>query len=305
MRQSLYPLLLLLGLAPSANAELFLLTPDSDGRRVVRLDPTSGEVLNANFIGPDAANLTLPRTTALSADRSRVLVVDQTGNRIQRYRFDGIYDGPFLAATARYANVRGTLRRPNGNLWMLSASGTVAEALVELNGQTGAEVGVVLPNRAGTMASVFDVLTDEAFIYVSASDRKLYRFELATGIFVDELLTIADSFFLQLGLASNGNLLLANLIGNQAGVLELNRATGAVLNRYTGGLSNIGSVYELPGGTLLVGVTIANNNPANGIYEINRSNALVSTKLTGAAARYFELHDTAPALNVAASGGDQ
>jgi hypothetical protein len=99
----------------------------------------------------------------------------------------------------------------------------------------------------------------------------------------------------QIALARNGNVLVANFSGSQAGILEFTPA-GSLVGIYTATtLSGYRGVFELPNLNLLVATS-------GGVFEISRDDQLVDTKISSVNARYIEQVDV-PSLRLEKTAG--
>jgi len=262
-----------------------LLIPDSTNDRVMAFDPATGDLINANFIPSDTTHLSTPRNAILNAAGDRVLVSDQIEDVVQAYTLNGGYAGVFAPAggvnTAILDNILGIALRPNGNLLVTVSGGTNAHAVAEFN-TAGAYLGDFIANGSGGLAGPFDIFArgTSDWLVSSFDSDQVKRYNFTTGAFITDLAAI-DNFPQQIALAGNGNVLVANFEGTQEGIVEFTPA-GALVGVYTAtGLSQYRGVHELPGGTLLVAT-------GGGVYEINRSDQLVDTKLAGVSAHYIE-----------------
>ncbi|MCB0250614.1 MAG: ExeM/NucH family extracellular endonuclease, partial [Anaerolineae bacterium] len=111
-------------LAAAARAQRMLLTtglllvPDSTNDRVMAFDPTTGNLVDADFIPADPDNLSTPKSAILSAGGNSILVSDQLEDVVQEYALDGSYMGIFAPAgglnNAILDNITGIDLRPNG-----------------------------------------------------------------------------------------------------------------------------------------------------------------------------------------------
>jgi hypothetical protein len=264
----------------------FLLIPESTNDRVMSFDPATGDLIDADFIPSDATNLSTPIHAILSAGMDSILVSDQIDDVVQEYALNGTYIRVFAPAggadTSILDNIRGISLRANGNLLVTVGGGANDDAVAEFD-TSGNYLGNFVANAAGGLDSPFDVLmTSETLVGGITSDA-IHRYDLS-GTYIADLAPV-DSFPEQLALAGNGNLLVANFSGTQAGVMEITSA-GTVVGIYTSSESGLRGVYELPNGNLLV-------TNGNGVHEIDKSGNLVATKISGVSARFIELIEDA------------
>jgi hypothetical protein len=262
-----------------------LLIPDSANNRVMAFDPLTGDLINANFIPSDTTHLSTPKNAILNAAGDRVLVSDQTEDLVLAYTLNGAYAGVFAPAggvnTAILDNILGIALRPNGNLLVTVIGGTNANAVAEFN-TAGTYLGNFVANGSGGLDGPFDILArgTSDWLVTGINSNDLRRYNFTTGAHLGALAAV-DQFPQQVALAGNGNVLVANFDGTQEGIVEFT-AGGALVGVYTAtGLSNYRGVHELPGGSLLVATD-------TGVYEINRADQLVDTKLVTVSAQYIE-----------------
>jgi len=76
---------------PEGGLPDFLLIPDSTNDRVMSFDPTTGDLVDADFIPADATNLSTPIHAILSSGGDSILVSDQIEDVVQEYALDGSY----------------------------------------------------------------------------------------------------------------------------------------------------------------------------------------------------------------------
>ncbi len=261
----------------------FLLIPDSTADRVMSFGPSTGNLIDPDFIRSDPTNLATPIHAILGHKKDSILVSDQINDVVQEYAIGGGYVGIFAPAgganTAILDNIRGIALRANGNLLVTVGGGTNQDTIAEFD-TSGNYLGNFVAAAAGGLDSPFDILlSTEALVGAITSDQ-IHRYELATGTYIADLAPI-NSFPEQLALAGNGNLLVANFTGTQAGVVEL-ATDGSVVGVYTSSQTGLRGVYELPNGNLLI-------TNSNGVHEIDKSGNLIATKLSGVNARFIEL----------------
>ncbi|MCA9869799.1 MAG: hypothetical protein KC487_05400, partial [Anaerolineae bacterium] len=230
-----------------------LLIPESSNDRVMAFDPTTGNLVDADFIPPDPANLSTPINAILSASGNTVLVSDQLDDVVQEYDLDGNYVGVFAPAgganTAILDNIRGIALRPNGNLLVTVGGGANADAVAEFD-TSGNYLGNFVANGAGGLDSPFDAYGRTADWLVTAIDSdNILSYDL-TGAFIAQFAAI-NTFPEQANEAGNSNVLVANFSGTEEGVVEYT-AAGALVGIYDPAtLGGYRGVYELGNGNLL------------------------------------------------------
>lgn len=276
-----------------------LLIPDWTNDRVMAFDPTTGDLVDANFIPTDSTNLTSPKSAILSASGDSILVADQLEDVVQEYDLNGNYLSVFAPAgganTAILDNILGMALRPNGHLLVTVTGGSNQDSVAEFD-MDGNYVGNFIANGAGGIDGPFDVYQRESdWLVSSITSDDINRFDLTTGAFIAELAPI-NAFPQQLAQASNSNILVGNFSGTQEGVVELTPA-GTVVDIYDPpGLSGYRGAYELPNGNILT-------TNGSGVYEIDRSGNLVDTKISGVSAQYIELVQPGPKIRLDKTAG--
>ncbi len=266
-----------------------LLIPESTNDRVMAFDPVTGNLIDADFIPADPDNLSTPIQAILSSDGNSILVSDQSDDVVQQYDLDGLYLGIFAPAggvdVAILDNVRGISLDPTGNLLVSVGDGANADAIAEFN-TSGNFLGNRVANGAGGLDSPFDVLVNGSELLIPGVDSDaLHRFDLS-GTFIADLAVI-DNFPEQVHVQTDGNILVANFVGAQEGVIELTSA-GAVVGVYNPvSLGGYRGAYALPNGNILT-------TNGDGVHEIDRAGFLVETKIGGVSARFIEFVQPGP-----------
>jgi hypothetical protein len=263
-----------------------LLIPDWSNDRVMAFDSTTGDLVDANFIPSDPTNLSSPKNAILGPTGDSILVSDQIEDVVQEYALDGSYIGVYAPAggpnTAIVDNMRGIHLDIFGNLLVTVASGANADAVATFD-LGGNYTGNLIANGSGGLDSPFDInwrmAAVEWMVPASTSDA-IHRYD-PVGNYVADLAPI-DNFPQQVTEIANGNVLVADFLGAQEGIVEL-QPDGTVVGIYdpptVGGYRG---VYELPNGNILT-------TNGDGVYEIDRNGNLVDTKITGMSAHFIEL----------------
>jgi hypothetical protein len=261
-----------------------LLIPDSTNKRIMTFDPTSGNLIDPNFIIMDDDATGTVIHAILSASGT-ILVSDQTQHVVHEYDLAGAYLGVFAPAggsdTAILQNIRGMALRPNGNLLVSVGTGTNANAIAEFD-TGGTYVGNFVDSGSGGLNSPFDVYERVGLDWLvsSINNNLIIRYELATGNPITNLATIT-SFPQQIRRIANGNVIVGNFSGTQQGIVELT-SEGELVGVHTApGLTGYRGVYELPGGTLLA-------STSSGVHEIDRAGNLIDTKYDDSSTRFIE-----------------
>lgn len=258
-----------------------LLMPESTGDRVMSFDPVTGDLINPDFI-PSSANLSTPIQAILSPSGNSILVSDQLVDGVQEFDLSGNYIGLYAPSSginpAEINNIRGICLKPNGHLLVSVGSGSTCvnqKTVVEYD-LDGNFVGVFIP-----AVDAFDVIyrpaTDDYLVADIENPDYIKRYDNA-GNFI-EIITSNVNFPEQLAMASNGNILAA-CFSTPQGVHEY-ESNGTLVGIYDVITGNRG-VYELPNQNILT-------TNGTGIYEIDRNNALISTKVSGIQGRFISL----------------
>jgi hypothetical protein len=269
-----------------------LLIPDSGGDRVMAFDPTTGDLVDADFIPTDSDHLVTPKNAILSAAGNTILVSEQVQDVVHEYDLDGNYIGIFAPAggpnPAILDNIIGLALRPNGNLLVTVTGGANDDSVAEFD-TSGNYLGNFVPNDAGGMDGPFDIYRRAAdWLVTNINSDEANRHDFNTGAFLDQFAPISD-FPQQIAEAANGNVLVGNFSGAQVGVIEFTSA-GLLVDVYAPVTGNRGA-YELPNGNILT-------TNASGVHEIDRDGNLVETKLSGVNAQYIELVLQTPAITL-------
>ncbi len=260
-----------------------LLIPESSNDRVMAFDPSTGDLIDPDFIPADPTNLSTPISAILGFDSNTILVSDQLDDVVQAYDLDGNYLGVFAPAGGRdpaiLDNIRGIAISSNNTLLVTVGGGANDDAIAEFDA-TGAYLGNFVANGAGGLNSPFDVYERTGdFLVGGITSDTMHRYD-NTGAPLADFAPI-NTFPEQIAEAANGNVLVANFSGSQQGVVEFD-GTGAVIGVYDpASLGGYRGVYELPNGNILT-------TNGGGVHEIDRNGALVETKIAGVSARFIE-----------------
>lgn len=258
-----------------------LLIPDSSPKRVMGFDPITGDLIDADFIPPHPQQLTTPIHMILCGEGTSLMLSDQSQNTVQRFSFDGQYEGVFAppggANTSIMQNIRGMFLRDDGHYLVTVAGGANAHCIAEFDSQ-GAYVGNFVANNAGGIAHPWSILfrqTENDYLISASGTNAIHRFDVNGNhleIFAGQL-----NFPQQLQQLPNGNILVATF-SNPSGVYELDSQGNQI--GYYNPVTGLRGVYELGNGNLLV-------TNSSGVYEINRQGVLVDTKIAGVNARHI------------------
>jgi len=258
-----------------------LLIPDSSGDRVMAFDPITGDLYDADFIPSDPTNLATPIAAALHPDGNSILVSDQVNDGVLQYDLDGNFMGFFAPAGGVnndiLDNVRGWSLKADGNILVTTASGTNTDAIAEFD-DSGNYISNFIANGAGGIDGPFCVLyreTQDDYLVTTSTSDGVYQFDNA-GTFITNLIPVIN-FGEQITETSSGNLLIAGF-STPSGCHEYT-SDGTFVGLYDV-QTGLRGAYELPNGNILV-------TNSSGVFEINRSNAIVSTKIEGVNARFI------------------
>lgn len=242
---------LVVGLLTSiAQAQTFLLVPDSGNDRIVKLDPVTGAILDPNFIVDSAFSTPIE---AIDSGRGTVLVSDQLLDTIREYDMaTGAFLRTLAGPTQGLDNIRGMGLR-NGELYVTVASGANAGRVLRLDVVTGNVLGTFADLTAvTTSASPWDVhfFGSDVLITDSTGD-DILRYDLSgnfLGTLVNGSNTGPINFPQQMLTLANGNLM-ASSFSPPTALYEFS-PTGTLLSTFANTTGNRG-LYELPSGLVL------------------------------------------------------
>ena len=287
-----------------------LLVAESTNRRVLALDPATGDVIDANFVPADAVNLQTPVSAMLSPDGTQVLVSDQIRDVIQGF---DVTSGAFVATFAPAGganlaiadNIRGWEYAADGNLLVSVGGGANNNAIARFS-PSGAPLTNFIAPGLGGIASPFDVfrlpvtsgpLLAGEYLISNSSNGGVNRFS-ASGVPVANFAT-AGTFAQQIAQADNGNVLVA-VFSPPAndGVFEFSPTGTQIARLDNPTLAGYRGVWELANGNILT-------TNGGGIHELDRTTgALVRTIVPAVSARYIEFVQgaAAPPADLALTG---
>ncbi|MFC1898577.1 carboxypeptidase regulatory-like domain-containing protein [Candidatus Cloacimonadota bacterium] len=262
-----------------------LLIPDSGSDRVMAFDPVTGDLYDADFIPLDDVNLSTPIEAALHPDGNSILVSDQLEDGLLQYDLEGNFLGWFAPAggvnNAILDNVRGWGLKADGNILVTTASGSNSDAIVEFDA-AGNHIGnFIAPNAAimdGPFCVVYRDVQDDYLVTASTSDN-VHQYD-NTGAYIGDLVT-GLNFLEQVSITPSGNLLIA-AFSAPSGCYEYT-SDGTYVGYYDL-FTGLRGVHELGNGNILV-------TNGTGVYEIDRNNTLISTKIDGVNARFIHFAD--------------
>ena len=259
-----------------------LLIPDVLNDRVMAFDPTTGDLVDPNFVPADPTHLQLPSDVILSPSGNSLLISETSADVVFEYDLLGNFVGVFAPAGGPDLNIlsanKGMALRSNGNLLVAVLEDANANAVAEFD-TNGNYLGNFIEPGTGGLFNPFDIYQRSGdWLVSSSSNGKVVRFALETGDLIGDLAPIDTTPF-QLAETSTGNILVANFLGEDKGIVELTSA-GGLVDIYDPVAAYVG-VYELPNDNLLI-------STPDGVFEISRAGALVDTKIDGVDARFIE-----------------
>jgi hypothetical protein len=260
----------------------YLLIPDWTADKVLKLDPNTGDVIDANYIvasGP----LQSPKQ-AKFAPYGFISVSDQISDLVQKFDTSGVYQGFFAPAggvnTAILDNIRGHNYRPNGNLVVTVGSSANQNSVAEFDA-SGNYIGQFIAAGAGGLNSPFDIVFRSNDVLVDgSSSNKVHRYDL-NGNYLNDFVASGLVFPQQIHLESNGNVAVAGFSPPSA--LYVYDSLGTLVGSYNV-VTGLRGAYKLPNGNYIV-------TNGSGIHEITTSNTLVRTIVAGVSAQYVDYVD--------------
>jgi len=259
----------------------YLLVPEWNSDRVIKLNPNNGDLIQDNFI---VAPVTLqsPKQARLSP-HGFITVSDQVSDLVQKFDTSGIYLGFFAPAggvnTAILDNIRGHNYRSNGNLVVTVGGGGNNNSIPQFDA-SGNFINQFISTGSGGLNSPFDIVfrTNDCLVSASSSN-KVHRYTLEGNYINDIVGSIA--FPQQIHLMSGGTFAVAGFSNPSA--LYIYDSSGTTIASYNV-VTGLRGAYRLPNGNYLV-------TNGSGIHEITTSNTLVRTIVSGASAQYIDYVD--------------
>jgi archaellum component FlaG (FlaF/FlaG flagellin family) len=262
-----------------------LLIPDSTNKRLMTFDPTTGDLIDPNFILLEDEPTGTVVHAIMASNNDSILVSDQTRDVVHEYDLEGTYLGIFAPSGGAdpniIDNIRGMALRPNGNLLVTVGAGPNADAIAEFDTE-GEFLGNFIANGSGGLDSPFDIYERPGVDWLAGGvdSDAIHRYDLDNGNPLGNL-ALMDTFPEQIYQAASTNVLVANFSGTQTGIVELT-ADGDLVGIYNPvEIGNYRGVYELANGNLLT-------TTGEGVFEIDRDGTLVDIKISGVGGRYIE-----------------
>lgn len=259
----------------------YLLVPEWNNDRVIKLDPNTGDLIDANFIVA-AGPLQSPKQSRLSP-HGFISVSDQISDLVQKFDTSGTYLGFFAPAggvnNAILDNIRGHNYRENNNLVVTVGAGGNNNSIPQFDA-SGNFINQFITAGSGGLSSPFDIVFRSNDCLVSASSsNKVHRYTLE-GTYLNDLVS-SIAFPQQIHLMSDGTFAVAGFSTPSA--LYIYDSSGTQIASYNV-VTGLRGAYRLPNGNYLV-------TNGSGIHEITTSNTLVRTIVSGASAQYIDYVD--------------
>ena len=259
-----------------------LLIPESTNKRVMAFDPITGDLIDADFIPADVVNLTTPIQAALHPDGNSILVSDQVKDGVIQYDLDGNFMSWFAPAggvnNSILDNVRGWTLKADGNILVANDGGTGNPDCIAEFDTSGNYLSNFIASGAGGLLGPFGILyreTQDDYLVVANGSNLVHQYD-NVGNFVSNFIA-GITFPEQVSETPSGNLLVAGF-STPSGVYEYT-SDGTYVGYY-GLYTGLCGVYELGNGNILL-------TNGTGVYEIDRNNTLISTKITGVSGRFI------------------
>ncbi len=276
------------GAADSMMNVLFVANSTTDS--IMVLDPQTGDVIDPYFLDVNiGGGLSTPGQALMHPDNQRVLVLDQFNDIITAYDLAGHDLGVWAPQGGANADIMDAPHSmtwlPNGQMAVTVGLGANADSVI-LFDQTGAYQGRLISPTNG-LDSPYDLFVRDNDLLTTQSSGGVNNFRpLKTftfdGTFISNFSSV-NRFPQQIAQARNGNILVADFVGDQTGILEYtNTPTGTLVARYDDGvLPSYRGVYDLPNNNLLVATGL-------GLYELTRSNTVTRTIVMSESLHYIE-----------------
>ena len=263
---------------------MVLLIPESTTDRIMSFDPISGDLINADFIPGDPTNLRTPITALQHPSVSdQILVSDQLVDAIQLYDNTGNYIQQFFGGNiAIVDNLRGIeVKHSQQSILGTIGGGTNNNAIPEFD-LNGNFVGNFIAPGLGGLGSPFDVLFHAAtntYLISGIDSDAIHQYD-TNGNFMGLFANI-NTFPEQLTELADGRVAVTNFSGTSEDIF-IYSSTGTLLNQIdVVNETAFRGIYLLGNGNLL-----ATNG--TGVYEVDFSGNVISTKIAGVSARFIE-----------------
>jgi len=264
-----------------------LLVTDSDNDRIMAFDPADGDLVDPDFVPPDAVNLPNPVAAVLGPNQDTVLVSDGTADVVQQFDLNGNYLGIFAPAggvdTTILDGPAGLAWRPNGNLVVCVQNGANADAVAEFDA-SGNFVGNFIEPGTGGLSDPNDILfhsNGNVLVTEDLPGDTIREYD-AAGAFVADFATNQGGINFELAEASNTNVYAAVTFGDRRGILDF-LASGALITQHApSSICNFNGLAELFNGNwLITGQPLVTDDAEGGAFEMNTLGNVVRTTLRG------------------------
>jgi len=267
---------------PTDGTVSFILFMESTNKRVVGLDPITGDVVIPAYLD-SVPGLGTPKVARLTP-RATITISDQISDGVLEYDTLGTPRGYFAPLggvnNAILDNCRGHIYKPNGNLLVANGSGSNQNTIAEFD-NAGNYLGNFIAASSGGLSSPYDILwrTNDVLVTASTSDA-LHRYD-HSGNYLDNL-AAGIPFPQQIIEIENGDLLVADF--GVGGGVRVYSSTGTLLNLFNVITANRG-VWKLGNGNILT-------SNAAGVHELNgTTGALMRTIIPGVSGQWFAPFD--------------
>ncbi|TXF77489.1 T9SS type A sorting domain-containing protein [Chryseobacterium sp.] len=260
---------------------------------VYKLNANDGTIINSSFIVLPTGTGTPKGVTQVN---DKIWIADQTNDDILIYNLDGTASSTLFGDVVGLDNIRG-LDVVNNEVWVTnagSANGAVANSIRRFT-----TAGVPIGNYP-TVVSPFDVLHTGTNAYVSSFTNNAniqilgYDGTVVGNVFPTPVLSNIE----QINLNSAGNLIVAvfsntTSTGNNRGLYEVSRITGAILNYWPSlGTTGNNGIIQLNNGNYLY-------SSGSGLYLLNASTGVSTTIETGGFQYFTKIDENAMAVSEA------
>ncbi|MBZ0198894.1 MAG: T9SS type A sorting domain-containing protein [Ignavibacteriaceae bacterium] len=260
----------------------FIMFMQSTGKRVVGLDPITGDVV-IPIVLEDAVLLGTPKIARLTP-RATITISDQLSDGVTEYDTTGVAMGYFAPVggvnNAILDNCRGHIYIPNGNLLVSNGSGTNMNTVAEFD-NAGNYLGNFIAAGAGSINSPYDILWRANDVIVGgSSSHAMHRYD-HTGTYLDDFAT-GVPFPQQMVEQPNGDIYVADF--GVGGGVRIYSSTGSLLSLLNVVTANRG-VWLLGNGHILT-------SNAAGLHELDpATGAVIRTIIPGVSGQWLAPYD--------------
>lgn len=260
----------------AAQAQQYVMMPDSTNNRMVLFNTMDGSVVNDNFFGLQAGT----PIHGLQVG-NQIWVSEQLGDRVSRWDFNGNHLGDIGGQFpgGGLDNIRG-MAFANGTVYVSNA-GTANDApgqAIVMFDTSGNLIGNF--STAGLASSPFAILEHQGSLLVASSNANddIHRFSFGGSSMGTFHNSTSLNFTQQLAIATNGDILAAGF-SSPAGVVRLDPNTGDIVGGFTA--SGTRGVFQLGNGNILW-----SNSAGAHVYNMSTGS---STQVYAGGGRHFGL----------------